>query len=43
LIGTGKGGRYREMRKPKKIFTCGGLSPQEEDTHKNTHTSLAIS
>ena len=27
------------MRKPKKIFTCGGLSPQEEDTHRNSHTS----
>ena len=27
------------MRKPKKIFTCGGLSPQEEDTHKTSPTS----
>ena len=26
------------MRKPKKIFTCGGLSPQE-DTHKTSPTS----
>ena len=26
------------MRKPKKIFTCGGLSPQE-DTHKKSPTS----
>ena len=27
------------MRKPKKIFTCGGLPPQEEDTHKTSPTS----
>ena len=27
------------MRKPKKIFTCCGLSPQEEDTHKTSLTS----
>ena len=27
------------MRKPKKIFTCGGLPPQEEDTHKTSHIS----
>ena len=27
------------MRKPKKIFTCGGLSSQEEDTHKTSPTS----
>lgn len=27
------------MRKPKKIFTCGGLSPQE-DTRKTSPTSL---
>ena len=27
------------MRKPKKIFTCCGLSPQEEDTHKTSPTS----
>ena len=26
------------MRKPKRIFTCCGLSPQE-DTHKTSHTS----
>ena len=27
------------MRKPKKIYTCGGLSPQEEDAHKTSPTS----
>ena len=27
------------MRKPKKIFTCGGLSPQEGDAHKTSPTS----
>ena len=27
------------MRKPKKIFTCGGLSPQEEDKRKTSPTS----
>ena len=27
------------MRKPKKIFNCGGLSPREEDTHKTSPTS----
>lgn len=27
------------MRKPKKIFTCGGRPPQEEDTHKTSPTS----
>ena len=27
------------MRKPKKIFTCGGLFPQEEDTRKTSPTS----
>ena len=27
------------MRKPKKILTCGGLSPQEEDKRKTSPTS----
>lgn len=39
MIGTGKVGRYKDMRKPKKIFTCGGMPPQEEDTHKTSPTS----
>lgn len=26
MLDTGKGGRYREMRKPRKIFTGGGLN-----------------
>ena len=27
------------MRKPKKIYNCGGLSPQEGDAHKTSPTS----